>query len=183
MRASDQPARTIVGLGEEATGVEGAGYLGRRRGQRLVLGGFDIAEHQNCRRGPDWELLQLLSSAALELDGVVIAVLHVLIETDHQDVLDRRHAMLVLHPLRHFDPEHGALGYARRAVLGRLEAFAAEGRVAAEGVELVGGALAGLLGLHAFQAVVTHEDSPSIEGNGNFIVWNDNPHARWGHAK
>jgi len=78
---------------------------------------------------PTGELLQLLSSAALELDGVVIAVQHVLIETDHQYVLDRRHAMLVLHPLRHFDPEHGALGYARRAVLGRLEAFAAEGRL------------------------------------------------------
>jgi hypothetical protein len=30
MRANDQPARTIVGLGEEATVVEGAGYLGRR---------------------------------------------------------------------------------------------------------------------------------------------------------
>src|SRR5258705_529176 len=102
---------------------------------------------------------------------------------NYENVPDRRHAMLVLHPLRHFDPEHGTLGYARRAVLGRLEAFAAEGRVAAEGVELVGGALAGLLGLHAFQAVVTHEDSPSIEGNGEFITWNDNPHARWGHAK
>jgi hypothetical protein len=31
-RASDQPARTIVGLGEKASVVEGAGHLGRRRG-------------------------------------------------------------------------------------------------------------------------------------------------------